>query len=190
MTSEEFNKLPLDARQYIERQQASVCCGKANNLDAHYQNYLIMKNDKLFSLRTGAVSFKDSKGKGAVLYPIHPNDTEEQVKVKLAQAVQVYAVAPEKFDNFSEDKIDKILSGEVDKPKKDSTKSAPNQDGPRDKNGKLLTGAPLKNFLKAESDKAEKAKTDPVIKPEEKEEAKKESDEKPDEDTDEDPLNQ
>lgn len=145
MTPEQFNELPLDARQYIEQQKTCLSCGKANDLDAHYRNYLAMKNDNLFSLRTGAVNYKDGKGKTGILYPIHPNDQDETIKEKLGQALAVYAVAPEKFSNFSEEKIKKILGiKDVDKTAKKLTPAAAPAGTPTDKNGKPLTGAPLK----------------------------------------------
>lgn len=68
-----------------------------------------MKNKDLYTLRTGAVNYKDSKGKGGILYPIHPNDGEKEIKGKLEIALKVHASAPEKFDNFSEEKIKKEL---------------------------------------------------------------------------------
>ena len=109
MTADEFNALPLEARAYIEKQKTCLSCGKANDLDAHYRNYLIMENGSLYTLRMGAVPFKNKDGEGEILYPIYPTDSEEVVKVKLAQALAVNAVAPDKFEVISIEKIEKIL---------------------------------------------------------------------------------
>lgn len=115
MTADEFNALPLDARRYIEKQKTCMSCGNAQDLDAHLRNYYTMKNGNLFTLRTGAIGYKDAKGKGAILYPIHPADSEEVIKSKLKQALAVHAVAPDKFSTFDEDKIKKVLSPAGDK---------------------------------------------------------------------------
>ena len=161
MTAEEFNKLPLDARQFIEKQKP--CCGRSNDLDALYKSFLVMKNTELYLLRIGAVNFKKESGETGILYPIHPTDTEDQVNAKLTIALAVSAVAPDAFEYIQEDKI-KVILGEqdstkskgvknlnADKDSKSKTKTtAPkvNADGvPVDKNGKPLTGGPLKNAL-------------------------------------------
>jgi hypothetical protein len=114
MTSETFNSLPLEARQYIENQKACASCGKSQDTDRHYKNYLAMKNKSLYTLRLGAVVFKDAQGEGQVLYPLHPKDTEEDVKTKLAQALAVYAAAPTKFSTFSKAEIEEALAEEAE----------------------------------------------------------------------------
>lgn len=111
MTPELFNSLPLDARQYIEKQKTCLSCGKAADLDAHYKNFLAMKHGQLFTLRTGAVSYQKS-GEGKILYPIHPTDSAEQIKEKLKQALDVNAIAPNRFSVIDTDKIEKILAAE------------------------------------------------------------------------------
>ncbi len=109
MTAEEFNALPLLARQYIEQQQGCMSCGKSQDIDTLYKNYLLMSKKALFTLRMGAVSYINKAGKGGVLYPIHPNDSEAVVKEKLATALAVYAIAPGKFSDIQEEKIQKVL---------------------------------------------------------------------------------
>jgi len=74
-----------------------------------------MSKKALYTLRRGAVPYKRENGEGGILYPIHPKDSEEQIKEKLAQVLEVYAVAPNRFDDIQEDKIKKILSGESGK---------------------------------------------------------------------------
>lgn len=68
MTADEFNALPLEARQFIEKQQGCQSCGNAQDIDGLYKRYLVMKKKALFTLRTGAVPYKDKDGKGGVLY--------------------------------------------------------------------------------------------------------------------------
>ena len=113
MTAEEFNALPLEARRYIENQKICVSCGRKNDLDAHYKNYLAMKNNQLFTLRAGAVPFRrESDGEAGVLYPIHPSDTDEQIKDKLKLALELNEVAPDKFSTISVREIEEILASE------------------------------------------------------------------------------
>jgi len=109
MKPEDFNALPLEARRYIEKQKTCLSCGRANDLDAHYRNYLNMKNGNLFTLRTGAVPFKRTNGESGVLYPIHPNDTEDQIKAKLQLALELNAIRPDKFSIISVADIEAIL---------------------------------------------------------------------------------
>lgn len=113
MTAEEFNALPLEARRYIENQKICVSCGRKNDLDTHYKNYLAMKNNQLFTLRAGAVPFRrESDGEAGVLYPIHPSDTDEQIKDKLKLALELNEVAPDKFSTISVREIEEILASE------------------------------------------------------------------------------
>ena len=112
MTAEEFNDLPLAARQFIEKQQGCLSCGSSQDIDTLYKKYLVMKNKALFTLRTGAVPYKTKDGKGGVLYPIQPKDTEEVIKGKLKEALIVFALRPGKFSDFDEDKIKAILAEE------------------------------------------------------------------------------
>lgn len=110
MTTEEFNALPLEARRFIQSQQTCLSCGKKNNLDAHYKNYLNMKNQSLFTLRNGAVSFFDEKTKKSqILYPLHPKDSEDQIREKLKIALRIHAVRPERFSVISVSDIEAKL---------------------------------------------------------------------------------
>ena len=120
MTTEEFNALPLGARRWIEQQQGCASCGKSKDADTLYKNYLLMSKKALFTLRRGAVLYKRENGEGTILYPIHPKDSEEQIKEKLSIALEVYAVAPGRFSDIQEDKIAKILA-EEDETEEDET---------------------------------------------------------------------
>lgn len=124
MTAEEFNTLPLLARQYIEQQQGCMSCGKSQDIDTLYKNYLLMSKKALFTLRMGAISYATEAGKGGVLYPIHPSDTEAEVKEKLETALAVFAVAPGKFSDIQEEKIEKILAEKAVKPLAGAAKAA------------------------------------------------------------------
>lgn len=124
MTAEEFNALPLLARQYIEQKQGCMSCGKSQDIDTLYKNYLLMSKKALFTLRMGAVSYATEAGKGRVLYPIHPSDSDEAVKEKLATALKVFAVAPGKFSDIQEEKIEKLLAVKTPKPLAGAAKAA------------------------------------------------------------------
>ena len=88
-----------------------MSCGKSQDIDTLYKKYLIMSTKALFTLRAGAIPYAED-GVGKILYPIHPQDSEEVVKGKLAEALKVYAVAPHKFTDIQEEKIEKILAEE------------------------------------------------------------------------------
>lgn len=121
-----------------------------------------MSKGTLFTLRTGAVNFRSADGKKTgILYPIHPNDSDEVVKEKLQTALEVHAVAPEKFESISEEKIQKVLNAK-----------------PEATAAKALTGA-----AKAAADKKAKAEAEAKAKAE-AEAAKTEEVEESDDDTD------
>ena len=101
-----------------------MSCGKSQDIDTLYKNYLLMSKKALFTLRMGAISYVTEAGKGGVLYPIHPSDSDEVVKEKLATALQVFAVAPGKFSDIQEEKIEKILAEKAVKPLVGAAKAA------------------------------------------------------------------
>ena len=111
MTTDQFNALPIEARRYIEFEQGQLCCGKKIDLNSHYQNYLKMKTETLFTLRTGAISYVDDKtGKGSVLYPIFPDDTDAEVKAKLKLVLRINKVSPEMFALVNVSAIEKLVA--------------------------------------------------------------------------------
>jgi len=123
MTTEFFNALPEAARRFIQSQQTCLSCGKKNNLDAHYKNYLVMKNQSLFTLRNGAISFVDTKTKKSqILYPLHPKDTDAEIKEKLKIALRINAVRPQSFLTISIEEIEIELKGKKATTKKEVIK--------------------------------------------------------------------
>lgn len=110
MNTEEFNDLPLAARQYIEKQQGCLSCGNSQDVATLYKKYLIMQKKSLFTLRTGAVSFKTDSGRHGVLYPIHPSDSGDEVRAKLETALLVFEKAPNRFSDFREENIRAVLA--------------------------------------------------------------------------------
>lgn len=112
MTNDEFNALPLQARQYITKQKGCLSCGSSQDLASLYKKFLSMKKTSLYTLRVGAVSYKTEDGEHGVLYPINPRDTEDQIKEKLDKAIIVYAKAPSKFSEFNEPEILEIIGAE------------------------------------------------------------------------------
>jgi hypothetical protein len=110
MTTEEFNALPLEARQYIINAQGCASCGKTQDLSTLYKKFLIMQKQKFFTLRIGAVSYKTEDGQGAVLYPLHPKDSESTILEKLKTALKVHEVAPTRFSEFNKRDIEDFLA--------------------------------------------------------------------------------
>jgi hypothetical protein len=109
MKAEEFNALPLEARQFIEKQKGCVSCGGSRDINSLYQKYLAMKKTNLYTLRMGAIPFKTKDGESGLLYPLHPTDSEETILQKLQTAKRVHAVAPAKFADFQAEKINAYL---------------------------------------------------------------------------------
>lgn len=110
MTAEKFNALPLEARRFIENEQGQLCCGKTNNLELIYKNYLQMKNENLFVLRTGAVYVVSEKTKETqILYPLYATDTEAETKEKLKLALAVEKSNPDSFSAINISEIENIL---------------------------------------------------------------------------------
>lgn len=124
MSTEDFNALPIEARQYIINQQGCLSCGKAQDLDALYRKFLNMQKQSLYTLRVGAVSYKTEDGKHGVLYPINPKDTQEQILEKLEKAVEVYAVAPQKFSAFNEPDILELIGATAVEDEEDEAEKA------------------------------------------------------------------
>jgi hypothetical protein len=112
MTTEEFNALPLEARQYIINQQGCASCGKTQDLSTLYKKFLIMQKQKFFTLRIGAVSYKTEDGQGAVLYPLHPKDSESTILEKLKTALKVHEVAPTRFSEFNKRDIEGYIEAQ------------------------------------------------------------------------------
>lgn len=122
MTTDEFNALPEAARRFITSQQKCLSCGKKNNLDEHYKKYLIMKNSALFTLRNGAISFLDEKTKKSqILYPLHPSDSDKEIKEKLKIALRINKVRPNSFSTISVEEIEAILKVKAPAPAVEET---------------------------------------------------------------------
>ena len=110
MNAEQFNALPLEARRYIENEQGQLCCGKTNNLDLIYKNYLQMVKENLFVLRTGAVYTVSGKTKEpTILYPLYDSDTEIETKEKLMLALAVSKSNPDSFSTINVLEIQSVL---------------------------------------------------------------------------------
>lgn len=114
MTTKKFNALTSEARRFIENEQGQLCCGKTNNLELIYQNYLQMKNENLFTLRIGAVyTVSEKTKKTEILYPLYATDTEDETKEKLKLALAVEKSNPESFSAINVSEIEKLLGKEA-----------------------------------------------------------------------------
>ena len=110
MSIEEFNALPLEARRFIENEKKCASCGGTSDLDLIYQKYLNMKKTSFYTLRIGAVHYTDEKnGITGILYPIHQDDTDLEIKANLKIAKKIYAINSEMFSTFDEQAIDQFL---------------------------------------------------------------------------------
>lgn len=109
MNAEEFNALPLEARQFIEANAGCLACGgKERKLTEAYTLYLTLKKMKAFQIMGGGVNFVE-KGNNGVLYPIRDADTDDEIREKIRIAKIIHETNPELFISFDESEIKKTL---------------------------------------------------------------------------------
>jgi hypothetical protein len=160
MKAEEFNALPLEARQFIEKQKGCISCGGSRDINALYQKYLSMKKTNLYTLRMGAIPFKTEDGESGLLYPLHPADSEDTILQKLQTAKRVHAVAPAKFADFQAEKINAYLDNQDAKDGLDDNLGG---DGLDDNLGGDGLEDDLKANLAGESANSASAKQGPIL---------------------------
>lgn len=109
MNAEEFNALPLEARQFVEANAGCLACGgKERKLTEAYNLYLTIKKMKAFKIMGGGVNFVE-KGNNGVLYPIRDADTDEEIREKIRIAGIIHESNPELFLSYDESEIKKTL---------------------------------------------------------------------------------
>lgn len=102
MSTEEFNALPEEARRFIISHAGCLGCGgnKEQKLTKAYELYKTHKKMSTYHLHGGGINYvKD--GVGGVLYPIHPEDSADQIREKIALAKEIHDTSPHVFAHFS-----------------------------------------------------------------------------------------
>jgi hypothetical protein len=109
MTNEEFNSLPLEARNFIQKNSGCIACGNsANKLTRAYQLYKETRKMQTYSIKGGGINFQQGEEKG-ILIGIKAEDSVFQITEKIKIAKLVYASSPHVFSHFDENAMDKLL---------------------------------------------------------------------------------
>jgi hypothetical protein len=109
MTKEEFNSLPLEARNFIQKNAGCLACGSSESkLTKAYELYKNNKTMSAFQLFGGGINYNQDNSRG-VLVGIKPTDSPFEIKEKIRIAKLIYAVSPEVFISFDENAIDELL---------------------------------------------------------------------------------
>jgi hypothetical protein len=100
MSIEEFNALPLEARRFIENHVGCMGCGdKTSKLSNAYKLYLNSKKMSVYQLKGGGVNYSKN-GKDGILYPLIKEDSDEEIRLKLSLAKDIFKVRPTAFISF------------------------------------------------------------------------------------------
>jgi hypothetical protein len=109
MTKEDFNSLPLEARNFIQENAGCLSCGNTEaKLANGYALYLNFKKMTTYILMGGGVNFSQN-GKTGVLRAISTEDTPFEIREKAALAKAIYASSPHLFLSFDELAINVLL---------------------------------------------------------------------------------
>jgi biotin-(acetyl-CoA carboxylase) ligase len=109
MTKEEFNSLPLEARNFIQKNSGCLSCGNAEaKLTKGYALYLSHIKMSTFVLIGGGVNYSQDGQKG-VLRAVQTADSPFEIKEKIKIAKLIHASNPELFSIFDEKAMDDLL---------------------------------------------------------------------------------
>jgi len=109
MTAEEFNALPLEARRFIESHAGCLSCGNpSGKLTKAYELYKAHKMANVYQLFGGGINYvvKDKKG---VLYNIREDDSDFEIREKIALAEAIHDKSPEVFISYDKKAIAELL---------------------------------------------------------------------------------
>ena len=109
MTKETFNSLPLEARNFIQKNAGCLSCGKIEaKLSKGYALYLISKKMGTYTVVGGGVNYSQN-GQTGILRATQDTDTPFEVREKIAIAKAIHATSPHLFMVFDEQAMDALL---------------------------------------------------------------------------------
>lgn len=109
MTKENFNSLPLEARNFIQKNAGCLSCGNAEaKLTKGYALYLSFKKMTTYTLMGGGVNYSQN-GNTGVLRAINDKDEPFEIREKAALAKAIHATSPHLFLSFDADAIDALV---------------------------------------------------------------------------------
>lgn len=111
MTKENFNSLPLEARNFIQKHAGCLSCGNAEaKLTKGYALYLTSKKMNTYTLFGGGVNYSQN-GQTGVLRAVNDSDTPFEIKEKIRLAKAIHASSPHLFMVFNVEAMDALVKG-------------------------------------------------------------------------------
>ena len=109
MTKEEFNSLPFEARNFIQKHAGCLSCGNAEaKLTKGYALYLTSKKMNIYTLFGGGVNYSQN-GQTGVLRTVNASDTPFEIREKIRIAKAIHATSPHLFMVFNAEAMDALL---------------------------------------------------------------------------------
>ena len=109
MTKEEFNSLPFEARNFIQKNAGCISCGNAEaKLTKGYALYLNSKKMNTYTIFGGGVNYSQN-GQTGVLRAVNDTDTPFEIREKISIAKAIHATSPHLFMVFNAEAMDALL---------------------------------------------------------------------------------
>lgn len=109
MTKEQFNSLPLEARNFIQKHAGCLSCGNAEaKLTKGYALYLTSKKMNTYTIFGGGVNYSQN-GQTGVLRAVNDSDTPFEIREKISIAKAIHATSPHLFMVFNVEAMDALL---------------------------------------------------------------------------------
>ena len=110
MTKEQFNSLPLEARNFIQKHAGCLSCGNAEaKLTKSYALYLTSKKMNTYTIFGGGVNYSQN-GQTGVLRAVNDSDTPFEIREKISIAKAIHATSPHLFMVFNVEAMDALIN--------------------------------------------------------------------------------
>lgn len=110
MTKEQFNSLPLEARNFIQKHAGCLSCGNAEaKLTKGYALYLTSKKMNTYTIFGGGVNYSQN-GQTGVLRAVNDSDTPFEIREKISIAKAIHATSPHLFMVFNVEAMDALIN--------------------------------------------------------------------------------
>ena len=110
MTKEQFNSLPLEARNFIQKHAGCLSCGNAEaKLTKGYALYLTSKKMNTYTIFGGGVNYSQN-GQTGVLRAVNDSDTPFEIREKISIAKAIHATSPHLFMVFNVEDMDALIN--------------------------------------------------------------------------------
>lgn len=109
MTTVEYNALPAEARRFIELHAGCLSCGNPEaKLTKAYELYKAHKMANVYTLFGGGINYVVDDKKG-VLYNVREDDSDFEIREKIALAEKIHEKSPEVFITYDKKAIAELL---------------------------------------------------------------------------------